>query len=155
MKAFWSKVAIGKPDECWNWLGYRMPRGQGQIRFKGRTRLAHRVAYHIQHGEIATGLNVCHLCDNPSCVNPAHLFLGTQKENIADMISKGRQRFSKKGESRCAGESNGCAKLTADAVRSIRTRAARGERQPSIARDFGITNKTVSKIVLRQRWRHV
>ena len=88
LRRFWSKV--NKSDDCWTWTASCNKWGYGQFRLNGRCVLAHRAAYVFEHGPIPDGLFVMHLCDNPPCVNPAHLTLGTHTDNMADMKAKGR-----------------------------------------------------------------
>jgi hypothetical protein len=88
MERFWNKVERG--DGCWEWRGAKSRFGYGRFIVGRNNRLAHRVAWAATRGEIPVGMNVCHRCDNPSCVNPDHLFLGTQRDNVRDMHEKGR-----------------------------------------------------------------
>jgi len=102
---FDEKYSKGPEDECWNWQASTAGKGYGQIKIPGTRRqiYAHRLSYLIHLGEIPDGKEVCHTCDNPLCVNPAHLFLGTRKDNAQDMKQKFRSTF---------GEKNARAKLT-------------------------------------------
>lgn len=145
-KRFSAKVRSGGPDECWLWLASKLPSGYGFFGWRGRVRLAHRVAWELDTGqEPPPWLCVCHRCDNPACVNPAHLFLGTKADNAADRDAKGRQ-------ARQRGETNGKAKLTEAQVLAIR--AAPGLLR-EIASDFGVTQQVISQIKRREIWRHL
>jgi hypothetical protein len=154
---FWEKVDRRGDDECWLWLGTIDPNGYGRL---GRghneaSDLAHRVAWKVAHGAIPDGpghhgICVLHRCDNPTCVNPSHLFLGTIADNVADMIAKGRANYNP-----LRGSANPNAKLTEAAVREIRQRYDQGERPQGLARAFGVTGPVISNIVARRAWRHV
>ena len=113
-------------------------------------KLAHRVSWEMSRGVIPFGLCVLHRCDNPPCVNPVHLFLGTRADNNADMAAKGRARAGVR-----RGESNGNAKLSSELVMGARSRWKGGEPQSSIARSLGVSRQTIWKLVHGVAWRHV
>ncbi len=141
---FRRKVDVRGPDECWLWTGSRTPFGHGYFWPKrGLGVGAHRYAWMEAYGPIPDGLFVCHRCDNPGCVNPRHLFVGTQKDNMADCSRKGR--VSRRG----------APKLAEDDVRSVRERFAAGAPARALARELGVTTRTVHQITSRETWRSV
>jgi hypothetical protein len=141
---FFSKVEV-TPD-CHEWQGAKGRDGYGSIALgDGTTGLAHRVAYALAFGEIGNGAQVLHRCDNPGCVNPAHLFLGDHADNMADMASKQRGRSA-------IGAAHHAAKLNAPKVRAIR---ADTREQREIAADYGVSHATVGAIQRRETWKHV
>ena len=143
---FWQNIKpIVKATDCWVWVGTIGKDGYGIIRPSGeRIQVyAHRFSWEIARGIIPKSLCVCHHCDNRLCVNPAHLFLGTNSENSLDRHRKGRD---------ARGTEHGHSKLTNDVVRSIR---ADQRRQQDIACDYGVTQSTVSRVQLRKTWSHV
>lgn len=89
---FWSKVAVKGPEDCWEWTAARYASGYGCIRIDGKNKKAHRISYEIHKGPIPDGLLVMHSCDRRHCVNPSHLSVGTQKQNIKDMFLRGREK---------------------------------------------------------------
>lgn len=142
----WTEVA--GPNECWNWKGSRKKGWHGQWRNGlGQIELAHRAAWRIMKGEIPPGMFVLHRCDNPACMNPSHLFLGTQADNLKDMWAKGRAR---PGVSK--GEKHGNAKLTAELVRDIRSSQESGV---ELARRLNLTTTTICDVRKRRTWKHI
>lgn len=146
----WSKVNKGGgADSCWEWQGGKNIWGYGVIKFGDKQVGAHRVAWILTNGGIPDGLLVCHHCDNPGCVNPAHMFLGTNKDNTADKFRKGRGAD-------VAGERNPCAKLTAEQVRDARRRhAAGGITFKSLADELGVKRQTIEDAVNGRNWKHL
>lgn len=149
-RRFWEKTIPEPTTGCLLWEGASNPKGYGKFLFKGNARLAHRVAWELTFGPIPEGLQVCHSCDTPACVNPEHLFLGTPADNVADKMRKGRHR---NGDFR--GERSHFAKLTPDAVLEIRERLSRGETQPRVAGHFGVSQSTISLIARGKTWSHL
>lgn len=145
---FWSKVR--KSDGCWEWTDALTKTGYGTLtivvyvkdRRTVRAKLAHRVSWEINKGPIPDGLHVCHHCDNPQCVRPEHLFLGTDADNLADMVAKGRSN---------RGERHWNAALSFVAVREIR----RLTRKLAIvmAKRFGVREATVRAVITGRIWR--
>lgn len=145
-KRFWEKVDITDFFECWNWLANKNRRGYGDFRYLKGHISAPRMAWILTKGNIPNGMYVCHHCDNPSCCNPAHLFLGTPQNNVQDMVNKGRQR---------KGESQVNAKLTGKEVLEIRELAKNGQFQYEIAKLYGISQRLVWNIIHRKAWKHL
>lgn len=148
---FWSHVETGRLDECWIWKGAK--RGKttyGLCIFRGKKQSAHRVSYQINIGPIPEGLEICHRCDNPSCVNPAHLFAGTHTDNMRDMSRKGRNpAFFKQGER------HPLSKLTKEKVLDIRRLIRAGMPLRAIAERHGVSEPAISYINTGETWSHV
>ncbi len=137
---FWRFVDADGPDGCWEWTGGRLPKGYGNIWDGEKLSRAHRVSYELFRGAIPQGMQVLHSCDNPPCTNPGHLFLGTNADNLADRVAKGRS---------ASGERHGNAKLTTAQVLAIR---ADQRHFRTIAKEYGIFPNYVHQIKSRA-WR--
>jgi hypothetical protein len=176
MKRFWDKVRMGLPDECWEWRASTNSYGYGKFGIVGRVLGAHRIAWELSHGPVPEGQCVLHRCDNPPCCNPAHLFLGTQADNMRDCKAKGRNPHGERHGShlhperrargersgaytmpdrRVRGEANGQSKIEADDVCAILALWHGGMLQGDIGERFGICQQEVSNIVSGKAWRHV
>jgi hypothetical protein len=169
---FWENVKYCDSG-CWEWrgsmarsnygwftiAGERNTRKRGTFRQrKGNRRVfAHRFSYFLHHGVDPDDLVICHRCDNPPCINPAHLFLGTHADNVHDMIRKGRANWTKKALEKVArGEGHQFSKLTEAAVRDIRGRwAAGGGNMHAMAREYGVAVNAVYQVIRRITWKHV
>lgn len=145
---FWSQVEIGGPDDCWPWIGAAESRdGRGRWWYPGRqTVFAYQAAYLMKVGGIPTGLCVCHKCDNPTCVNPAHLFLGTTAENTLDAVAKQRHSF---------GDDHYCRKLSSSDIPRIRALLADGWNDSEISRSYGVDPATIRGIRIGKTWKSV
>lgn len=154
---FWSRVNKDGPvhpilkTKCWLWTGGHQPFGHGSFSDKGINIAAHRFSFILFFGEIPKTKNpldncICHKCDNPPCVNPEHLFLGSNAENLADMRNKGR---------RAKGEQINASVFADDDVRLIRKRVSAGEGFRALGREFGVSHGAISNIYYRKTWKHV
>lgn len=150
---FWANVDKRGPDECWPWLGSFWPKGYGRMKPQGSRyyRGATKISYELHKGPITSGLLVCHSCDNPPCVNPQHLWVGTNLENQADAKAKGRLRTPRSG----AGADNPRSLITEAQAREIVARLLNGETNRSIAADYPISEGMVSLIKRRKAWTHL
>lgn len=132
------------PDACHPWTGARTKKGHGQVGVcRGRAQ-THRVAYVVSHGFIPAGLVVRHRCDNPPCCNPAHLQLGTVRDNVRDAVERGQH---------ATGERHGSAKLTEADVNDMRRRARQGVTGRELAREYGVARSVVHDAVTGRRWK--
>ena len=151
---FWEKVAFPDDNECWNWIGGIVKRGYGSFGIrcddnKIRMKYAHRIAWEYCNGKIPIGMNVLHHCDNPRCVNPTHLFLGTHSDNMVDMHSKSRG-------GNLVGEKSNLSKLSEKDVLKIRNYYKdKKYNQYELAFIFNVSQACISDIVNRKTWKHI
>ena len=135
---FWEHVDIKSDDECWEWQGSRTAAKYGLMYWNGELQYVHRLSLEFDGRPVPNRWHACHVCDNPPCVNPKHLFPGTPKDNMLDKVSKGRHTF---------GENHPNSKLSDTEVIEIRKLASEGMFQSDIARKFGIHDSYVSELV--------
>jgi len=146
MDRFWSKV--DKSGECWEWQAARDKNGYGRFRSTVAGTRAHRHSFYLAHGIIPDGLQVLHRCDNPPCVNPAHLWLGTPRDNAIDRNAKGRHDPQ-------IGGTNGNARLTEAEIPRIRDMIASGGSNQEIGEVFGVSPGMIWNIRTGRNWSHV
>lgn len=143
---FHQNYKVGDKNKCWEWLGLRFNQsGYGRFSIKGTSIPAHRAMMLLLHGDISADIQVCHTCDNPPCVNPNHLWLGSPLENTRDKISKGRDRYL------CGGH-NHISKLTEEIVRDIR-KSTVSHRE--LARQLGVDEGAIRQARSGKTWKHV
>lgn len=176
---FFKKVLIGKPDQCWIWTGGKNRQGYGVFAINRKSTLAHRVSFSLHVGPISEGMMVCHSCDNPSCVNPDHLWLGTAQDNTDDMFKKGRgkkafgdthgaktcpasiARGARHGskthpESRHRGIKHVGSRLTERDVASARAEYFTGKTSyRKLAKKYNVSAGTMYQAINKHTWKHV
>lgn len=148
---FWNKVNK-VPDGCWEWIAFCDRYGYGRFLLDGKATSAHRISAYW-HGILPTlqsALYVCHRCDNPKCVNPDHVFVGTPKDNASDMMKKNRHARTSQ-----PGSKHGMSKLTEDDVLKIRLLRATGLTHRKIAEQFGVSSSMVTYILNGKNWKHI
>ena len=146
---FWSKVAKKSDDECWEWQAYKHPQkhyGYFYVNKRYRNVRAHRIAYELTYGKISKEAQVLHKCDNPSCVNPTHLFIGTHQDNVNDKVNKGRQM---------KGEQQPLSKLTNENVKYIKQSLKNGVAKVQLAKQFNVDYYTIYYIEKGRLWKHI
>lgn len=148
---FWTHV--DQTGDCWLWTGLRTELGYGRLTINWRGMKAHRRAWELTYGPIPDGLDVCHRCDNPPCVRPEHLFLGTHPDNMADMARKGRAGSAKRPHP--VGTASHLARLTDGDVIAIRAARRHGTSLQVLAERYDVAQSTISAICLRHTWSHL
>lgn len=143
-----NKVQRGFDSPCWEWIGSTSPKGYPVFSISGKTLQVHRAVWEHANGIIPKGLCACHRCDNPLCINPNHIFIGTRADNNFDRDSKGRHVALR-------GESHGMHRLTEEQIKEIRLLASQGIPHTHLERKFDLSGGHVGQIVHRKIWRHV
>ncbi len=148
---FWSKV--NKTESCWLWTAGLFSTGYGAFSINGNNVGAHKYSYELHNSKVAEGLVVRHTCDNPPCVNPNHLLIGTPKDNTRDMIERGRHKFNANGGPK--GQEHGRAKLTEDDVREIRIFREFGFTYRELGEMYGVHLSMIAYILSKKNWSHI
>ena len=144
-KRFWEKV--DKDSECWNWQGCKLPKGYGQFSYKLKTEQSHRVSWMIHFGDIPDGMHVLHHCDNPGCVRPDHLFIGTNADNKQDMMNKNRQAKGSRLPHTILSEND---------ITEIRELYKTNKyTQKQLGEMFSVDQSNICRIINRSYWKHI
>src|SRR3972149_12256458 len=150
---FWSYIRKSPSDECWEWVGAKTPLGYGHLSIKRKKVYAHRIAFFLANGYLPAGLCVLHKCDNPGCVNPNHLWLGTYKDNTHDMFEKGRgNRTGKLVRKPFRGQAK---KLTLEQAREIRAAYIPNRNVSDLAKKYGVSKSLICRIAKGKTWKEV
>ena len=156
--SFWARVdRISSPNGCWHWTGGKKPNGYGCISFQSKRWLTHRLAYFLSNKIHPGDMFVCHSCDQPSCCNPSHLFLGSNSDNIIDATKKGRHKCNFKDDriERVQSGVYPSQKLTVENVNDIKTLLSSGMTHKDIAKIFCVSRPTITCINSGRTWWHV
>ncbi len=160
-KAFWSKTDCVEGGACWLWKAAKTTHGYGAVKIAGRVLFAHRVAYALINRSTPVDKLVCHSCDNPACINPLHLFLGSHADNSRDMRNKNRQAIgARNGTKTCPasiarGDKHGRSILSSEQVANIKRLLSAGETCRKIGSMFGVGRSTVGEIKRGRTWTHI
>lgn len=154
---FISKIGSINDNGCMEWLGWKNKFGYGKFSVGSKYIFAHRYSYEYYIGAITDDMCVCHTCDNPSCVNPAHLWLGTNTDNRQDMVNKNRQPYKKGVAPKIdnKGSKHVFAKLNENKVRDIKVRLSQGVKGTVLAREYNVVYQTIYEIKNGKNWKHV
>lgn len=161
MERFWGRVNRRGDNDCWEWQRGRGTCGYGRFWLNGKTRNAHRVAWELTYGDLPDEMCVLHSCDNRSCVNPSHLFLGTQEDNTRDRHQKGRDACGERSGRHtqpwrtARGERQGGAKLSPSDVLAIREARSKGVHLKDLAAQYGVSFGHIGKLCRGYSWNHV
>lgn len=150
LRRFWKFVQV--TEGCWSWVGSTINGTYGQIKIAGRIYASHRISWVIHNGSIPRNRLVCHHCDNPNCVRPDHLFIGTHNDNMNDMDRKSRRVMPPMESLSSPGESNPNARLKRENIITIRELLRKGAPQKTVARFFGVSQFAISLIYRRKLW---
>jgi len=140
IKKFWSKVNKNTDNGCWEWSGCKDRKGYGEFRIFGDNYQAHRIAYMLANGGIPSNISVCHKCDNPKCCNPDHLFAGTNRDNMIDLLLKGKKPDTK---------------LNPQSVKSIREAFKNGVSRAELRQKYNISATCLNSLLRGEKWAYV